>query len=56
MTTQMRKNLSWLAVFGSFVCSILLRLSALAAINHAASVTAAERPAPQSAEIGAFHK
>jgi hypothetical protein len=56
MTTRMRKNLSWLAVIGSFVCSIILRFSALAAAHHATSAAAVEPQMPKSAEIGAFRK
>jgi hypothetical protein len=51
----MRNNLSWLAIFGSFVCSLLLRFSALAAVQHVTAAVA-EQPAPANAEISALRK
>lgn len=57
MTAKMRTTLSWAAIFGSFVCSILLRFSALAAVQHVtAASAAAPEPVTQSAEISAPRK
>jgi hypothetical protein len=57
MTTQTRKVLSWLAILCSAICSIALRFSAVAAIQHAmaADEHTIEEPA-KSAEISAFYK
>jgi hypothetical protein len=57
MNNRMRKTLSWLAVLCSFICSIALRFSAIAAVQHAAASNADLPPAHAvEAEISAFQK
>jgi hypothetical protein len=39
MTTEMRNNLSWLAVLASVGCAVLLLASAFAAAQHATAAS-----------------
>ena len=50
MTTEMRNNLSWLAVLASVGCAVLLLASAFAAAQHATAEAADHQPAVIAAD------